>query len=110
MVALTVMLHKVADGASAVGIMLATRQQSTTTAAALVVISVAPLAGTLVQSAIFVPTSILALILGWFAGVFLYLGAGSLLPAAHSSGRSRWLPISTLGGAVFIYLAQSLVE
>lgn len=110
MVALAVMLHKVADGASAVGIMLATRQQSTTTAAALVVISVAPLAGTLVQSAIFVPTSMLALILGWFAGVFLYLGAGSLLPAAHSSGRSRWLPISTLGGAVFIYLAQSLVE
>ncbi len=109
-VALAVMLHKVADGASTVGVMLGTQHTSTATAAVLSVTALAPIAGTLVQSAFSVPTPVLALTLGWFSGVFLYLGASSLLPAAHEAGHSRWLPLATLAGAAFIYAAQLLAE
>lgn len=109
-VALAVMLHKVADGASAVGVMLGTRHSSTATVAVLAATAIAPLFGTLAQSAFSVPKPLLALTLGWFAGVFLYLGASSLLPAAHESGHSRWLPLATLAGAALIYVAQALAE
>ena len=63
------------------------------------VTALAPLAGTLAQSLFVIPKPLLALVLGWFAGVFLYLGASSLLPAAHEAGHSRWLPLATIGGA-----------
>ena len=64
----------------------------------------------LVYSILLVPKPVLALTLGWFAGVFLYLGASSLLPAAHEAGHSRWLPLATLAGAAVVYLAQMLAE
>ncbi len=82
-VALAVMLHKIADGASTVGVMLGTQHSTTATTAMLSVTALAPLVGALTQSVVFVPAPVLALALGWFAGVFLYLGAASLLPAAH---------------------------
>ena len=110
MVAIAVLLHKIADGASIVGVMLGTKHSLATTTAVLAVTALAPLAGTLAQSLFVMPKALLALTLGWFAGVFLYLGASSLLPAAHESGHSRWLPLSTVAGAAFIYVAQLLVE
>ena len=109
-VSAAVMLHKVADGASTVGILLGTKHSLTTTTVVLGITALAPLAGTLAQTAVAIPKPFLALTLGWFAGVFLYLGASSLLPTAHESGHSRWLPLSTLAGAAFIYLAQLLAE
>jgi zinc transporter ZupT len=53
---------------------------------------------------------VLALMLSWFAGVFLYLGASSLLPAAHEVSQSRHVPLLTLAGAAFIYAVQLLAE
>ena len=110
MVALAVLLHKVADGASTVGVMLGTQHSARATTVMLSLTALAPIAGTLAQSTFSVPPSVLALTLGWFAGVFLYLGASSLLPAAHEAGHSRWLPLATLSGVAFIYLAQRLAE
>jgi zinc and cadmium transporter len=107
-VALAVILHKFADGISTVGVMLGTQHSTTATTAMLSVTALAPIAGTMTQTAFVVPTPLLALTLGWFAGVFLYLGASSLLPAAHESGHSRWLPLATLAGVAFIYVAQAL--
>jgi ZIP family zinc transporter len=109
-VALAVLLHKIADGASTVGIMLGTRHSTKATLFMLVVTSLAPLAGTMTQSLFVMPKPLLALVLGWFAGVFLYLGASSLLPAAHEAGHSRWLPLATMGGAVFVYLVHQLAD
>jgi ZIP family zinc transporter len=109
-VALAVILHKFADGVSTVGVMLGTQHSPTTTTAMLSVTALAPIVGTVTQTAFVVPIPLLALILGWFAGVFLYLGASSLLPAAHEAGHSRWLPVATLAGVAFIYAAQLLTE
>ena len=109
-VALAVILHKFADGISTVGVMLGTQHSTTAATAMLSVTALAPIAGAMTQTAFVVPTPLLALTLGWFAGVFLYLGASSMLPAAHETGHSRWLPLVTLAGAAFVYLAQILTE
>jgi len=110
MVAAAVLLHKVADGASIVGVMLGTQHSTQATTLMLIVASLAPLAGTLLQSFVTIPAPMLALALGWFAGVLLYLGASSLLPTAHESGHSRWLPLATLSGVAFVFLVQRLAE
>jgi zinc transporter, ZIP family len=109
-VAMAVMLHKIADGASSVGVMLSTRHSMPQVVAVLSATAIAPLIGTMAQSTLVIPKPMLALILGWFSGVFLYLGATFLLPAAHEAGQSRWLPVATLGGAALIYLTNSLAE
>jgi ZIP family zinc transporter len=109
-VAAAVIVHKIADGASSVGVMLSTQHSVQQIIAVLAVIAIAPLVGTMVQSAFVIPRPLLALILGWFSGVFLYLGATCLLPAAHEATNSRALPFATLGGAVLIYIAHSLAE
>ena len=105
-IATGVTLHKLADGASVAGLMLGTQHSTRATTGMLIVTAIAPIFGVWLQVYITLATPQLALLLGWFAGVFLYLGAGSLLPAAHDASHSRLLPLATLAGVVFIYGAQ----
>jgi ZIP family zinc transporter len=109
-IAIGVTLHKLADGASVAGLMLGTQHSTRATTAMLGVTAIAPIFGVLLQGYVALATPQLALLLGWFAGVFLYLGAGSLLPAAHDASHSRLLPLATLAGVVFIYGAQLLAH
>ena len=69
----------------------------------LVLTSLAPLVGLALQTVVPLPLSLLALLLGWFSGVFLYLGAAALIPAAHAASQSRWVPVATLSGATLVY-------
>ena len=107
-IALGVTLHKLADGASVAGLMLGTQHSTRATTGMLALTAIAPLFGVWLQAYVTLATPQLALMLGWFAGVFLYLGASSLLPAAHDASHSRLLPVATLAGVVFIYGAQIL--
>lgn len=109
-IALAVLLHKLADGVSTVGVMLGTRHTVKTTAVMLVVTALAPIAGVLTQMVFVVAPPLLALLLGGFAGVFMYLGASHLLPAAHAASHWRGLPLLTLAGAGLIYCVQLLAE
>ena len=106
----TILLHKLTDGISAVGIMLGTHQSTKATMAMLAMIAIAPLVGVGTQGFFVLPLPILALLLAWFAGGFLYLGACSLLPAAHDGRQPQWLPMITLLGALFIYGIHLLAE
>ncbi len=107
-IAIGVTLHKLADGASVAGLMLGTQHSARATTAMLGLTAIAPLFGVWLQAYVTIATPQLALLLGWFAGVFLYLGASSLLPAAHDASHSRLLPLATLAGVAFIYGAQLL--
>ena len=109
-IALGITLHKIADGASVAGVMLGTQQTVRATIIMLVLTALAPIAGVFAQALVVFHTAMLALLLGWFGGVLLYLGAGSLLPAAHDASHSRQLPLATLAGVLFVYAAQLLVQ
>jgi zinc transporter ZupT len=53
------------------------------------------------------PPLILGGLLAIFAGMFLYIGAGSLAPTAHSSGRDRRLVAATIAIGVALAFAAS---
>jgi zinc transporter ZupT len=50
------------------------------------------------------PSSALALYLGFFAGFLLYIGASDILPQAHSKGSSKGTIVMTVVGTVFIFV------
>jgi zinc transporter ZupT len=103
-VALAVIVHKFADGVSTVSILMSTGRDARSANVALAIVALAPLAGLAIQAILPLPPSMLALVLGWFAGVFLYLGAAALIPAAHAASHSRLLPVATLSGVVLVYV------
>lgn len=109
-IGLGVALHKIADGASVAGVMLGTRRTVRSAAVMVALTALAPPAGLFAQSFVVFETGPLALLLGWCGGVFLYLGAGSLLPAAHGASASRLLPAATLAGVLFVYAARVLTH
>lgn len=106
--AAAVLLHKLADGVSAVGVMLGTEHNVRETTTMLVITAVAPVLGAVAQSALVLPTSILALMLAWFAGMFLYLGANRLLPEARGASESVAVPLLSLTGVAVAYIAHVL--
>jgi len=109
-IAVGVMLHKLADGVSVAGVMLGTQHTERATRNMVYVVSAAPVLGVAAQSFLVLSPAVLALLLGWFAGVFLYLGGSSLLPAAHAASRSRMLPLATLAGAALVFVAFLLTH
>lgn len=105
-VALAVIIHKFADGVSTVGIVVSVGRSTRLAQIMLAFTALAPLAGLVLQWLFPLPLAALALVLGWFAGVFLYVGATALIPAAHAASESRWLPVATLAGVTLVFLAS----
>ena len=105
-VALAVIVHKFADGVSAVSVMASTGRSARAINLLLIPMSAAPLAGLAIQAAVPLPLRLLAFALAWFAGVFLYLGAAALIPAAHAHSKSPWLPVATISGAALVYVVS----
>lgn len=101
-IAIGVLLHKLADGVSVAGVMRGTQHGRRPTVAMVAFAAAAPFAGVMAHRIVDLPIAALALVFGWFAGVFLYLGATSLLPAAHEAARSRRVPLAALAGVVLI--------
>ena len=107
-IAFGVVMHKLADGVNVTGVMRGTQQGERATLGMLGLTAIAPLVGAIVHPFLDLSLAVHTLLLGWFAGVFLYLGATSLLPAAHEAGGSRWIFAFALAGAAFVYSAQAL--
>ena len=106
--AVGITLHKFADGVSVAGVMEGTHQSQRATLGMLLFAALAPLAGVIAEPFLSISPNVRFLLLGWFAGVFLYLGATSLLPAAHEAGGSR-LSLFAIGGAGLIYVTQLMI-
>ena len=107
--ALAVMLHRLADGASAVGVMLGTEHGLRQTAFMLLVTAAAPIAGVLVSSFFSLPAFALSLLLSFFSGMLLFLGAKHLLPEARRAAASSvTVPASFAAGLVVVYAAYLL--
>jgi len=107
--ALAVMLHRLADGASAVGVMLGTEHDIRQTAVMLFVTALAPIAGAMVPSFISLPALFLSLLLSFFSGMLLFLAAKHLLPEAlRASGSSVTVPASFALGVGVVYAAYLL--
>lgn len=93
-----VLLHAFADGLNTVTTVLRHGLGRPKAIAWLVANAAAPAAGAALGLFATLPDAVLGAMLAFFAGMFIYLGAGSLVPEAHRTGRDRgivWLATAT---------------
>ncbi len=108
LVAIAVLLHAFSDGLNTVTVILRHGHTRGKAIAWLAADATAPVLGASLGLFIAMPDPVLAGLLAFFAGMFLYMGAGSLLPEAHRAGRDRVLVIAAavFGVAVALTAAQ----
>lgn len=103
-VAIAVIGHRFADGFDTTTFMLFHKNKLSHIKIWLGVVIVMPVAGGLASLAISLSESTLAIYLGFFAGLILYISASNLLPQAHAEGESKRSFGLTLTGVVLIFL------
>lgn len=103
-IAAVVIIHRFSDGIGVVSLLLASRMPAITAYRWVALVAIAPVLGVGLAAIVPIPEGVLGVMLGTFAGFFLYIGAAELLPEAHRSDRSTWVVVATLVGAAAIYL------
>ena len=108
-VAFAVIAHDFADGVNTVTLTLRVAPHKRRAYQFLLADAVAPVAGALLTLLIAVPEAALALILAFFVGHFLYIGASDLLPEMHRGSRSyRALGVHVFGVIIIIVMTRVL--
>lgn len=105
-VALAVIAHDFSDGLNTVTLMLSHKNTTKKAAILLLVDATTPLLGAASTLLFRIPSNILILYLGFFAGFLLYIGASDLLPEAHSKHSSYKMIGLTIVGVLFIFIVS----
>lgn len=109
LIAVAVIAHDFSDGLNTVALMLVNKNPVKRSVFFLIADALAPIAGVLSTLFFTIPSSLLVLYLGFFAGFLLYIGASDLLPEAHSK-HSSWKMIAlTILGVLFIFFVTRLI-
>lgn len=108
-VALAVIGHRFADGFDTTTFMLFHRNKLSHIKRWLAVVVVMPVAGGLASLTFSLSESVLAIYLGFFAGLILYISASNLLPQAHAASSSRKGVALTFLGVIFMFIVTRFV-
>jgi zinc transporter ZupT len=103
-IAIAVICHDFTDGLSTVTVMLNSGNSTKNSMRMLFLDAVAPVIGAVVTLFIAVQQYYIVLLLPFFAGGFLYLGASDLLPQAHEENPQTLTLISCITGFVLIFI------
>ena len=106
-VATAVLAHSFSDGLNAVGIVLRSAGSKNRAYGWLILDALAAPVGIVLSSFLSVPGALLGLILAFFCGTFLYIGAGDLLPESHHRHPTHWTTLMTVIGLVTLYFIIS---
>jgi zinc transporter ZupT len=106
-VALAVISHDFADGVNTVTVMLNSGNSLKSSVQMLLLDAIAPVLGATSTLFISLPDRYVAFLLAFFAGGFLYLGAGDLLPEAHEKNPPLTSVIFCITGFVVIFALTS---
>ena len=102
-VGLAVIFHDFSDGLNTVTVMLRAGATKKTASSWLFLDALTPALGVLATFLVSLSPGLLAVILAFFVGEFLYIGAADLLPEAHQRGSSLRLVMSTILGVLLIF-------
>ncbi len=102
-IAIAVICHDFTDGLSTVAVMLNSGNSLKNSLRMLFLDAVAPVIGAIVALFIEVQQYYLVLLLPFFAGGFLYLGASDLLPQAHEKNPQMLTAVSCVAGFALIF-------
>jgi ZIP family zinc transporter len=105
-VAIAVLFHEFTDGINTVTVMLKNKQNLKKTYGFLFLNAIAPILGVIVISFIGLPEIALVIILSVFIGMFIYLGAASLLPESREYPSKKTIIAMALG--IFIIFIVTL--
>jgi zinc transporter ZupT len=103
-VAMAVIAHDFSDGLNTVTLMLSHKNSPKKATLLLLLDATTPLLGAASTLLFRIPSQILILYLGFFAGFLLYIGSSDLLPEAHSKHSSYKMIGLTIIGVLFIFL------
>ncbi|MSQ23629.1 MAG: hypothetical protein EXR58_03610 [Chloroflexi bacterium] len=111
LVAVAVLAHDFADGLNVVTLALAAGNSQRIARVVLILDALAPALGVVIGSQVPLARFQLGLLLGAFAGVFLAIGAGHLLPEAQHRrpGMAPTLVLAAAAGAVVILVIQAML-
>jgi zinc transporter ZupT len=104
-VSIAVLAHKFSDGINTVSALLLGKSKDSNNKYWLALAALAPIAGIGLSMLISLPEQSLGLILAFFAGLFLYLGASDLIPESHHRHPTIWTTVMTILGMAVIFLA-----
>ncbi|HEY1615406.1 MAG TPA: ZIP family metal transporter [Rhizomicrobium sp.] len=107
-VAAAVLAHDCSDGMNTVNLVLKSGGSVRDAFRWLIADAVAPVLGVIVSLFLVLPATVSALALSLFAGFFLYIGASDLLPESRHAHPKFLSTITTLAGALFLYLVIRL--
>lgn len=108
LVALAVISHDFTDGINTVTLMLKNKHKSKNALLFLIADAIAPVLGVIFASMIFISDKSLALLLAFFIGEFIYLGASNLLPELREE-KSLKILVWMLLGVLLIYILTLIV-
>lgn len=106
-VALAILFHNFTDGINTVTVMLKNKQKTKKTIGFLLLDAIAPVLGVLFISFINLPLIAILIILAIFMGMFIYLGAASLLPESKEHASKKTIFAMALG--ILIIMALTLI-
>lgn len=108
-VALAVIGHRFADGFDTTTFMVFNRNKLKHIRSWLGVVVLMPVLGGLFSLAYDFPERVLAVYLGFFAGLLLYIAASNILPQAHSEEFSRKSILLTILGVILMFIVTRFV-
>jgi zinc transporter ZupT len=103
-IAIAVICHDFTDGLSTVTVMLNSGNSLKNSLRMLFLDAIAPVLGAIVAIFIEVQQCYIVLLLPFFAGGFLYLGASDLLPEAHEKNPAILTVVASISGFVSIFI------
>ncbi len=103
LVGLAVVFHDFSDGLNTVTVMIRAGAQSRPALYWLLTDAITPMVGAASTFLFLLSDSVLVLLLAFFVGEFLFIGAADLLPEAHESGSSFRLVLATILGVLLIF-------
>ena len=106
-VAIAVVAHDFADGLNTVSLMIRHRNKRGRTLLMLAMSATAPLLGALSTLFIHIPSGLLLVYLGFFAGFLLYIGAADILPQAHAKHPSKITILLTITGIILMLVVKT---
>jgi zinc transporter ZupT len=110
LVATAVLAHDFGDGVTTVGIVLGSKGGLRASIGWLLADAAAPVIGCAAALTISLSQTVLANLLGFFGGTFLFIGAAHLLPEAQHEARRPWLYFMVIAGFAFVIIVTRILK
>lgn len=108
-VAVAVIGHRFADGFDTTNYLIFHKNSLPRIRKLLAAVVLMPILGGLASQAVTLSESTLAIYLGFFAGVLMYIAASNILPQAHTRRSAAWTTGLTVAGVAFMFAVTRFI-